>query len=265
MARAYAGREILPVYCYAVGDTLVDTGIACEGRALVSLAASLGIRRAILTHHHEDHAGNARQLALAGVAIEAAARTSAILERGVPIRFYQHVLWGSAPPAAVGALSPETLEIGPYEARVVPAEGHCADQVAFFVPSEGWLFSGDAFIHERIKVFRRDEDFGAMVATLRRFLELDFDALLCAHGPRLTKGRAAIAAKLEWLLGLEGRVRELHDRGCTPAEITPRLQVPRPAAFQHVTFGDVSTANIVRSILYGPTVREELTVDTQPT
>ncbi|MEO6419797.1 MAG: MBL fold metallo-hydrolase [Polyangiaceae bacterium] len=263
MARAYAGKEILPVYCYAVGDTLVDTGIACEGRALVVLAKRLGIRRAILTHHHEDHAGNARELALAGVAIEAAARTSAILERGVPIRFYQHVLWGNAPPAKSSVLSSHSLRIGSYAAEAIPADGHCADQVAFFVPSEGWLFSGDAFIHERIKVFRRDEDFAAMVATLRRFLALDFDTLLCAHGPRLTNGRAAVAAKLEWLLGIEARVRELHRRGCTDSEIANRLEIPRPAAFQRVTFGDVSTCNIVRSVLYGPAIREELAVDAQ--
>ncbi len=259
MARAYARRELLPVHCYAVGDTLVDTGLACEGNALVALAVRLGIRRAVLTHHHEDHAGNARRLALAGVTIEASAPTSVILEHGVPIRFYQHVLWGNAPSASVRALSAETVPIGPYAAQVIPADGHCADQVAFFVPSEGWLFSGDAFIHERIKVFRRDEDFAATVATLRRFLALDFDALLCAHGPRLTNGRAAIRAKLEWLLDIEGRVRELHGRGVATAEIATQLKIPRPASFQRITFGDVSTVNIVRSILNGPTLRQELT------
>lgn len=26
MARTYFGRELLPVYCFAIGDTLVDTG-----------------------------------------------------------------------------------------------------------------------------------------------------------------------------------------------------------------------------------------------
>lgn len=260
MARSYARKELLPVHCYAVGDTLVDTGIACEGDALVVLAAQLGIRRAIITHHHEDHAGNARQLALAGIAIEAAAQTSAILEGGVPIRFYQHVLWGKAPPASPEVLPSDTVQIGTYEGRVIPADGHCADQVAFFVPSEGWLFSGDAFIHERVKVFRRDEDFGKTVATLRRFLTLDFDALLCAHGPRLTNGRAAIAAKLEWLLSIESRVRELHARGCTDGEIVTRLEIPRPASFRRITFGDVSTVNIVRSVLYGPAIREELAV-----
>jgi glyoxylase-like metal-dependent hydrolase (beta-lactamase superfamily II) len=114
-----------------------------------------------------------------------------------------------------------------------------------------------------VKVFRKDEDFGAMVATVRRLLALDFDALLCAHGPRLTNGRAAFAAKLEWLLSIESRVRELHARGCTDREITTRLAIPPAAFFKHFTLGDVSTANIVRSVLYGPAIREELAGDAQ--
>lgn len=87
------------------------------------------------------------------------------------------------------------------------------------VPSEGWLFSGDAFIHERVRVFRRDEDFAATIAKLERLGALDFDVLFCAHRSRLTRGREAIRAKLEWLGGVEDGVRGLHARGAAVPEL----------------------------------------------
>ena len=82
--------------------------------------------------------------------------------------------------------------------------GHCEDQVAFWVPDRGLLFSGDAFIHERPRYFRSDEDFHATIASLRRLLELDFEHLLCAHRPRVGNGKAALQQKLQVRYGLGG-------------------------------------------------------------
>jgi glyoxylase-like metal-dependent hydrolase (beta-lactamase superfamily II) len=239
MARAYFGRELPPVHCFAVGDTLVDTGLASQGDAVLAFAAEAGVRRALLTHHHEDHAGNAGRLGRAGVAVLAGEQTAALIARDLPIRFYQHFLWGKARPARAARLNEGELLIGAHRARVIPAPGHCADQIAFHVPEQGWLFSGDAFIHERVKLFRRDEDFAATVATLERFLTLDFEVLFCAHRPRLTGGKAAIREKLGWLRDVEGEVRALHARGVPPAEIARRA-VPLPAPLTAITLGDAS-------------------------
>jgi glyoxylase-like metal-dependent hydrolase (beta-lactamase superfamily II) len=126
------------------------------------------------------------------------------------------------------------------------------------VPSEGWLFSGDAFIHERVKVFRRDEDFARTVATLERLAALDFDVLLCAHRPRLQGGRAALVQKLDWLRSLESKVRDLHARGFESREIVKRLALGTRHPFFQIAFGDVSSANLVRSILRGPEPRREV-------
>lgn len=258
MVRSCFGHELLPVHCFAVGDTLVDTGLACESPAMARFARDAGIRRALLTHHHEDHAGNAALLAGRGVEVLASTRTAPLVERALPIRFYQHVLWGAAPPAQATPFPGATTRIGRFEGRVVPAPGHCDDQVAFHVPSEGWLFSGDAFIHERVRVFREDEDFAVTVATLERLCALDFDVLLCAHRPRASGGKAALQAKLAWLRGLEAQVRELEGRGAGAREIVARLALGEGRAFFRLTFGDVSSANLVRSILHGPRPRPEV-------
>jgi glyoxylase-like metal-dependent hydrolase (beta-lactamase superfamily II) len=258
MARSYFGRELLPVYCFAVGDTLVDTGLSCAAEELEGFARDAGIRTVLLTHHHEDHSGNAARLAGAGARVLASTATAPLVERGFALRFYQHVLWGPAAPVRATPLAAPTIDLGRFEAQVVPAPGHCDDQVVYHVPSEGWLFSGDAFLHERVRVFRRDEDFARTVATLERLAGLDFDVLFCAHRPRRKGGREAIRAKLDWLRGIEGRVRELHGRGLPVEAITRGLALGPERPFFRLTFGDVSTANLVRSILHGPCPRPDV-------
>ena len=258
MARTYFGRELLPVYCFAVGDTLVDSGLSSAAEPMVRFARDAGIRDVLLTHHHEDHSGNAARLADLGVRVLASSATAPVLERGFPIRFYQRVLWGSAAPVRATPFATARARLGHLDAHVIPTPGHCDDQVAFHVPSEGWLFSGDAFLHERVRAFRRDEDFAATIATLQRLGALDFDVLFCAHRPRLTRGREAIRAKLEWLGGIEDRVRGLHARGAAVPEIVKRLALSAIHPIFRLAFGDVSSANMVRSILFGPSLRPEI-------
>lgn len=259
MARLWGGQELLAVHCFAVGDTLVDAGLACYAPEVLAFANAGNVRRALVTHHHEDHVGGASHLAASGVALFGPAGTARLLEESLPIRFYQHVLWGDAPAAPLTPFGSDTVSLGPYVAHVVPAPGHCVDQVVLHVPAEGWLFSGDVYLDERVKMFRRDEDFAATMATLERLLALDFDALFCAHRPRPRQGKLALARKLEWLREIEGTVRDLEARGMSPRAIAKRLpRARRGALLAALVVGDVSAENLVRSILFGPTPRREI-------
>jgi glyoxylase-like metal-dependent hydrolase (beta-lactamase superfamily II) len=258
MARLWGGRELLAVHCYAVGDTLVDAGLACYADEVAAFAQERRASRAVVTHHHEDHVGGAARLVAEGVAVHGIEPTRRLLRDGFPLRFYQHLLWGKAPPARIAPIGGDEVALGAHVARVVPAPGHCADQIALLVPAEGWLFSGDAFIDERVKTFRRDEDFAATVATLERFLALEFDVLFCAHRPQITGGKAAIRRKLAWLRDAEGKVRMLAARGLPLRAIARELPQPRRGGIAALTLGDVSVENLVRSILHGPRPRREV-------
>lgn len=258
LVRRYFGREIMPVFCYALGDTMVDSGFPAAHSKVVGFAESQGIRRALLTHHHEDHAGNAHTLLGKGVEVMAGEATARILAHDLPLPFYQHLAWGKMPPAIVRTLPGDTVALGPYEARVVAAPGHAVDQVVFHVAERGWLFSGDVFIHEKVKVFRRDEDFAASLTTLERILELSFDVLFCGHRPLAEGGREALARKLQRLRDLDGEVRRLAGEGVGEEEIVRRLGLGVRSAFVDLTFGDATPRNLVRSILHGPTPRPEV-------
>lgn len=258
LARRIFGSEIMPVYCYAVGDTLVDSGMPHASHQVLDLVARRGLRRAVLTHHHEDHAGNAESLVAAGVEVMASEMTARLLAHRLRLPFYQHLTWGAMRPVAVEQIRNDTVAIGGLEARVVAAPGHAVDQIVFHVPERGWLFSGDVFIHERVKVFRRDEDLAAGIATLERLLELDFDTLLCGHRPLATGGKAALQRKLGWLRELEQGARHHHGQGCDVDEIVRRLGIATRGGIVLISAGDASPANLVRSILHGPAPRREV-------
>ncbi len=259
MARRWGGRTLMAVHCYVVGDTLIDAGLACYASDVLAFAREGGVRRALVTHHHEDHVGGASALVAEGVDVRAPALTARLVREPLPVRFYQHVLWGRAPAVSLRGFEGDAVALGPYEARVVAAPGHCDDQVVLHVPSQGWLFSGDAFLDERVKVFRRDEDFAATVATLERLCALDFDALFCAHRPRATGGREALRRKLAWMREVEGLVRRRHVEGATVKAIARELpQVRRGALLDLLALGDVSVENMVRAVLEGPRPRREV-------
>lgn len=257
MYRALAGRPLMRVYAYRLGATLIDTGLHAASRAVLDWARAEGAREAVLTHHHEDHAGNAGALAAAGLRVQATEATRALLERPLPIPFYEHLAWGKPKPARPRRLEP-VLDICGRRVEVLPAPGHCVDQVCFWVPEEGWLFSGDVFLHERVRLFRRDEDFAVTITTLERLCALPIQSLWCAHRPRVAGGREALASKLQHLRDVEGEVRRRHARGWSVRRIAASLSLSGSLGMELLTFGDATTENLVRSILHGPRPRPEV-------
>lgn len=245
---------LLEVRCYAVDGLLIDSGLHCFRRQVLAFCRAQGIGQAVLTHHHEDHSGNAAALIAQDVPVRASDATRQRVARGFAIEPYQHVMWGQAPRAQAQPL-PAWVETARHRFQVLPAPGHCDDQIVLFEPQQGWLFTGDAFLGEFVKNFRRDEDFALMVASLRRLCALSFDALFCAHKPVPTGGHAALQRKLDLLLDIEGQVRALHARGLPLRRIAEQVLGPERRFLYAITLGDVSKYNLVRAILHGPRPR----------
>jgi glyoxylase-like metal-dependent hydrolase (beta-lactamase superfamily II) len=212
----------------------------------------LPVEQILLTHHHEDHSGNAAAMRrLTGAPVRGHAVAAAKLRGGFPILPYQHVFWGRAEPVPV-----EPIE-GPIEARgftltPVHTPGHSRDHVVFLERSRGWLFSGDLFIGERIKFFRSDEKMGDQIQSLKTVLQLDFDALLCAHHPRLTDGKQHLTRKLEYLETLRDEAHDLKRQGYPDQQVIARLDPHKDRRIRWMTLGNVSFANMVRSALAAP-------------
>jgi glyoxylase-like metal-dependent hydrolase (beta-lactamase superfamily II) len=249
MGYSPVGTPLMNVHFYRLGGLVIDTGQRHMQKEALQAMADESIRHILLTHHHEDHSGNAAALRdLTGATVWGHRITAAKLAGGFHIRPYQHFIWGAARPAPIEPLQGPVAS-GDYVLTPVETPGHSKDHVAYIEKNNGWLFAGDLFIGERIKFFRVDEDIGSQITSLRKVLKLDFDVLFCAHNPRLKNGRHALSRKLDFLEGLRGKVQDLHFQGYPLQDIIKRLDPKTDRRVKWITMGNASFANMVRSAL----------------
>lgn len=254
MGYSPVGPPLMSVHFYYLDGLLIDTGQRHMQREALAAVAGRPVHDILLTHHHEDHSGNASALQrLTGAAVWGHAAAAAKLAAGYRILPYQHLVWGRAQPLEVTPLE-GAIESARYRLNPVTTPGHSKDHVVYLEENEGWLFSGDLFIGERIKFFRSDEDMEAQIRSLEKILQFDFEALFCAHNPRSRGGKEALIRKLAFLKALRDDVRDLHRQGYPLREIIKRLDPKTDRRVKWITMGNASFANMVRSALDRPRI-----------
>ena len=202
---------------------MIDTGPANQWRAVKRFLEERQVSRVVVTHYHEDHAGNLGRLGERGAETLAPAGSLRPLREGHFLRPYQHVIWGR-PPKVVAAAVPTEIEL-PHGGtlRAIATPGHSPDSTCYLDGERGRLFSGDLFISTRTRYLRKDEDLPAQIQSLTRALELDFETLLCAHRGVIADGKGALRRKLDNLASLCEEVEALHGRGLSARQITRTL------------------------------------------
>lgn len=259
LARTLAGRPLHTVSAYLTGDpgsrVLIDSGPPATARELLAWLRASGaageLAAVVLTHHHEDHAGGAALLAEAlGVPVWAPAATVERLERRRRIPLYRSVVWGR-PRACPARPLPEVLEIGGLDLEAIPTPGHAFDHHVLFDRGRRWLFSGDLYVHERVRYLRRIEEPWRHVASLRRAAALGPERLYCAHAGVVEDAAAALERKAAWWEGLAAEARRLRADGLGQRAITRRL-LGREGLFTWLSLGDFSKRNLIAELLAGP-------------
>ena len=249
LGRSLAGPPLMSVYFYTFGRLMVDTGLSHMGAEVRDIAADVGVNRIFLTHHHEDHSGNAAGVSrTTGATVYGHPQCRDKLADGYPILPYQKIIWGKTTPVDVSGL-PGRIDtpLGPMIPVHTP--GHSRDHIVYHLPEQGVLFSGDLYLGDRIKYFRSDEDLGEEIASLKKVLALNFDTLLCNHNPKKTGGKDHIRTKLDFMENLYGGVANLYAEGCGEKEIFTRLQLREDTFTKWFCFGNVSMMNGVRSVI----------------
>ena len=238
---------------YRIGDTLIDTGPSNQWRHVKKLLQrdwqTTPLRQLLITHHHEDHSGNAGRIArLSGVKPYAPELGQAKLARGYPTPLLQKIIWGSPRPAATATLHDQlTLSDG---SPIVPVHtpGHAKDLTCLFLPQQKYLFSGDMYISRSLKYLRKDENLQQLMDSLQRLLALDFDIIFCPHRGIVEDGRAALQDKYNNLKTLCEQAQALQRDGLNEEQITVRI-LGAEDWMAKITGYNLSKRNLIRQAL----------------
>jgi len=232
------------VSAYLVRGVLEDTGFPADAADLARLLAELRPRGAVVTHAHEDHAGNVELLARRGVPLALAAATDAAVRHVTPIGFYRRFTWG--------AMSPLVSPVDPFDVAaagltLLPTPGHSADHHAVWDPETGTLFGGDLFLGVKVRVAHPGENPRLLARTLRRVADLRPRRLFDAHRGHVAHAEGALRAKADWLEETIGRIDRRVAEGWSDEAIRAHVLGPEEPA-GYFSRGDYSRLNVVRAV-----------------
>lgn len=253
MAKLINGKPLYTMACYYVDGLLIDTGPVHVADEIEEAFKGLNIDVVVNTHHHEDHIGNnivfqnkwrINAALVHSNAVERIKNPEIWIKR---LRAYQHVVWGSPPPSNAQVIG-ESIKTSHYEFKVIYTPGHSDDHICLLESERGWLFSGDLFIKEDLKVLRSDENFHELLASLYELTKYNFDTIFCSSGQVVKEGKKALMRKIEYFEKLKEQILDLYSKGMEIEEIRRQVLGEESALFIP-TGGDFSKINLVKSVL----------------
>lgn len=231
----------LDVSAYLVRGVLVDTGFPRAWDDLRSALGELRPRGAIVTHWHEDHAGNVPALAASGLPIALAPATAERLRERPSILPYRRVTWGRTGP------------LGPLDAfedpslRMIHTPGHAEDHHVVWDADHQTIFSGDLWLGVRSRVMHEHEDPYLIVESLRRVAALRPRRMFDAHRGEVADPTAALAAKIDWMTGTIDAIERRVEAG-DPDRTIVRAVLGGEELSGYVSLGEYARGNFVRAV-----------------
>jgi ribonuclease/clavin/mitogillin len=227
---------------YATRGQLVDTGFPSVAREFGDWLARERPAGVLITHHHEDHAGNLELVAHRGIPVAIGADTLAAVRAMPPLGLYRRICWGSPPP-----LRSAIIPFEPAGLALLPSPGHAGDHHVVWDAERRTLFSGDLFLGVKVRVAQDTEHIPTLVRSLRAAVALAPERVFCAHRGLLPRPVSALTAKANWLEELMGEAARLRAAGMPEARITRQL-LGREGTTRWFTAGEVSKRNLMRSM-----------------
>ena len=230
---------------YLVRGVLVDCGFHAARKEMDVILDRERPRGLLITHYHEDHAGNVERVARRGIPIAASTETLAKMRSPARIRAYRRVTWGSAPPLR----SPVT----PFESdrwKLVAAPGHSRDHHIVWDEGDGTLFGGDLYLGVKVRIAHPGEDPRVLVRTLRVVAALGPARLFDAHRGYVPNPTPLLRAKADWTEETIAMIERRITAGAPDAAIVRELfggeSVPG-----YISGGDYSRTNFVKAVRRG--------------
>src|SRR5687767_4083720 len=155
------------VSAYVVRGIMVDTGFRHVRGDLERALTEPRPRGVMVTHWHEDHAGNAPTFAASHMPMWMPAYTEQKLRERQRVKLYRHFTWGR--PAA---LRDPVTRFDPAPLLTMATPGHSPDHHIVFDPQTATMFSGDLWLGVRVRVMGKDENPYQIADSLARAIDL---------------------------------------------------------------------------------------------
>ena len=232
----------LDVSAYVLRGVMIDTGFPHAWPDLGRALPELRLRGAIVTHAHEDHAGNAPYLASLAVPLHLAPLTERTLRARPEILPYRRIIWGRPPAldAAVIPLEPQPLEF-------VPTPGHSEDHHIVWDAETETVFSGDLWLGVRSRAMHHHEDPRRIIESLERVAALRPKHLFDAHRGEVETPLEAIRAKITWMKDTIGAIERRIAEGWSDRAILNAVLGGEERA-GYVSAGEYARMNFVRAV-----------------
>ena len=241
---SWRGRAMgYDVSAYLVHGVLVDTGFPGVRAEVLDVIRALGPRGAVVTHWHEDHAGNAPALAALRLPVHMHERCEATLRARPPIRAYRRIVWGRT-----ARLSVPLVDFNPAPLQIIETPGHSNDHLVVWDEARRILASGDLFLGVKVRVAHLHESPRALLRSLRAVAALEPRILLDPHRGVVEHAAALLRAKIGWMEEAIGEIHALAAAGCGEREIQQRV-LGREAVVGWVSVGEYSKRSLVKAVL----------------
>lgn len=233
----------LDVSAYVVRGVMIDSAFHRARQRFANAINGLDLRGCIITHWHEDHAGNVRLLAQRGVPVSLRADTEAILRSGPRIKLYRQATWGR-PPVLDTPITP--FDTRPLECIHTP--GHSADHQVVFDPETRTLFSGDLWLGIRARLMHPAEDPFQILESLRTVAALEPLRMFDAHRGLVEPAMVGLTRRIDWLAEAISTVERRSAEGWTTDEIVQR-ELGGETTAARLSQGEYTVTNFVGAVL----------------
>lgn len=247
--RMWTRRSIAVGYdvsAYVFDGILIDTGFRHVARELRATIDELRVRAVMVTHWHEDHAGNAPSIAESGLPIWMSVATEEKLRERPQVKFYRHFVWGRP-----DQLRDPMNRFEPTSLIPLHTPGHSADHHVVWDAQSGTLFGGDLWLGVRASITGYDERPRQIIESLDRIIELRPARFFDAHRGPVENPLRALSAKRDWLAAtieeIERRTRRGESEGAILRHVLGGEELTAIASQ-----GEYSRRNFVRAVARDP-------------
>ncbi|OLN32031.1 MBL fold metallo-hydrolase [Desulfosporosinus metallidurans] len=251
MGKEINGNVLYSMAVYYVDGLLIDTGPKTVMKEARSIFQDIQVEKVVNTHHHEDHIGNNLYFQEKGIPIFAHELAVPLINdpsQWIPrLLDYQKLVWGT-PPSSISSPLGDSIEGNNYRFKVIHTPGHSPDHISLLEEKNGWLFTGDMFLGEKVKLMRSDEDVHLSMVSLTKLLDYEFDTIFCCSGRVFDNAKQRVNDKLSWWQGLYQQIVQMVEQGYDTTVIRDKL-LGEENAFAQLTGGDISKLNLIRSFL----------------